>query len=42
MISINGVITKGFYHGDIPVIKVTDVRKCNRPDDEYVYPPGMD
>lgn len=41
-ISIHGVITKGFYHGDIPVVKVTDVRKSDRPDDEYVYPPGMD
>ena len=38
-VEIEGEITKGNYHGEIPVIKVTDIKKINAPNDEYVYPP---
>jgi uncharacterized repeat protein (TIGR03943 family) len=38
-VEITGTITKGTYHGDIPVIKVTKIQKADVPNDEYVYPP---
>lgn len=38
-IDITGKITKGNYHGDIPVIEITDMKKCEKPSNEYVYPP---
>ncbi len=38
-INITGKITKGNYHGDIPVIEITDIKKCAKPQDELVYPP---
>jgi len=38
-IEITGTISKGDYHGDIPVIKVTEIKKIEKPKDIYVYPP---
>ena len=38
-VDLTGEIIKGDYHGDIPVIKVTDIKRTNKPNDEYVYPP---
>lgn len=38
-VDITGKITKGDYHGDIPVIEITDIKKCDKPSNEYVYPP---
>lgn len=38
-VEITGEITKGNYHGEIPVIKITQINKAQKPDDEYVYPP---
>ena len=39
-IEITGEITKGEYHGDMPIIKITEIKKINKPSkDEYVYPP---
>lgn len=38
-VNVTGKITKGDYHGDIPVIEITDIKKCDKPADEYVYPP---
>lgn len=38
-VNITGKITKGDYHGDIPVIEITEMKKCDKPTDEYVYPP---
>lgn len=38
-IEITGTIQKGEYHGDIPVIKVTNLKETEKPIDEYVYPP---
>lgn len=38
-VSITGKITKGDYHGDIPVIEIEEMKACNKPTDEYVYPP---
>lgn len=38
-IEIEGKITKGSYHGEIPIIEVTNIKQTNKPNDEYVYPP---
>lgn len=38
-VEITGEITKGNYHGDIPIIKVIEIKEIEKPVDEYVYPP---
>lgn len=38
-IEIEGEITKGNYHGEIPVIKINTIKECDKPNDEFVYPP---
>lgn len=38
-IEATGEITKGDYHGDMPVIKVTDVKQVDKPNEDIVYPP---
>ena len=39
-IEITGEIIKGTYHGDMPIIKITDIKSVDKPSkDEYVYPP---
>ncbi len=39
-VNINGEITKGEYHGDMPIVKVTEIKKVDKPNDEFVYPPN--
>lgn len=38
-VEIEGTITKGYYYGDIPIIKIDKINQINEPTDEYVYPP---
>lgn len=38
-IEAEGTIEKGYYHGDIPVIKIKNIKEANVPKDEFVYPP---
>ncbi len=38
-VEITGKITKGDYHGDMPIIKITQIQKVDKPNDEFVYPP---
>lgn len=39
-VNVTGEIIKGDYHGDMPIIKITDIKKVDKPtQDEYVYPP---
>ena len=38
-VELTGEITKGNYHGDMPIIKVTDIKVVDKPNEEYVYPP---
>lgn len=38
-VEITGEITKGNYHGDIPIIKVTKIKQVEKPADEFVCPP---
>ena len=38
-VEITGEIRKGDYHGDMPIIKITEIKRTDKPNDEYVYPP---
>lgn len=38
-VEITGTVTKGSYHGDMPIIKVTEIDTTKCPNDEFVYPP---
>ena len=38
-VEVTGEITKGDYHGDIPIIKVIQINKVDKPNEEFVYPP---
>ena len=38
-VEIEGIITKGNYNGEIPIIEVDKITPVNTPSDEYVYPP---
>ncbi len=38
-IDLTGEITKGNYHGDMPIVKVTNIDRTNKPNEEFVYPP---
>ena len=39
-VQITGEIIKGDYHGDMPIIKITDIKIVDKPSqEEYVYPP---
>ena len=38
-VEITGTIERGEYHGEIPIIKVIDIKQIDAPEDEYVYPP---
>lgn len=39
-VEAEGIIEKGNYHGDLPIIKITNLKKVDKPDNEYVYPPS--
>jgi len=38
-VEIEGTITKGTYHGDMPILEITSIKEIEKPNDEYVYPP---
>ncbi len=38
-INIVGKIEKGYYHGDIPIINISQIEETTKPTDAYVYPP---
>lgn len=38
-VDLTGIITKEEFHGEIPLIKVDDIKKIDVPSDIYVYPP---
>ena len=38
-IEITGEITKGTYHGEIPILKIIHLDKITKPEAEFVYPP---
>ena len=37
-VEITGEIVKGEYHGDMPIVKINDIKGIDKPNDEYVYP----
>ena len=41
-VEVTGEITKGNYHGDMPILKVQEIQKVGAPSEEYVYPPDED
>lgn len=41
-VNVTGEIKKGDYHGDMPIVMVTDIKSCDKPNDEFVYPPSED
>ena len=41
-VEITGTITKGDYHGDMPIIEIDSINIVAPPTDEYVYPPSED
>lgn len=38
-VELTGEITKGNYHGDMPIVKVTEIKNIDKPSEEYVFPP---
>ena len=38
-VEITGKITKGNYHGEIPVIEIESIKNVDKPKTEFVYPP---
>lgn len=38
-VELTGKITKGNYHGDMPIVKVIEIKKVDKPNEEFVYPP---
>ena len=39
-VEVTGEIIKGDYHGDMPIIKITNINVVDKPtQEEYVYPP---
>ena len=38
-IKITGEIQKGYYNGDIPIVKILSIKSIDKPSDEFVYPP---
>lgn len=41
-VEITGEITKGNYHGDMPIVEITNINQTDKPNDEMVYPPDED
>lgn len=38
-VNITGEITKGYYHGNMPIVEITSIEETTAPNDELVYPP---
>jgi len=38
-VEIVGEITKGDYHGEVPIIKIKEIKQIEKPSEEYVVPP---
>ena len=38
-VEVTGKIEKGDYHGDIPIVKITEIKNASKPNEEMVYPP---
>lgn len=38
-VEINGVVEKGNYHGDMPILKIIEIKKVSVPEEEFVKEP---
>lgn len=38
-VNVTGEIVKGDYHGDMPIVIVNEINKCDAPKEEFVLPP---
>lgn len=38
-IEIEGTITKGYYHSELPMLEITKINEASAPENPYVYPP---
>lgn len=38
-VNVSGSIIKGYYHNQIPVIEISNIKETKKPEDEFVYPP---
>lgn len=38
-VNVSGSIVKGYYHNQIPVIEINEIKETQKPEDAYVYPP---
>lgn len=41
-VNLTGEITKGEYHGEIPLVKIKEIEEISDPDQSLVYPPDDD
>lgn len=41
-VSISGIIDKGFFYGDIPVIKIKSINCIDTPENPLVFPPYIE
>ena len=39
-VEVTGTIIRGNYKGEMPVVQVNDIKTCDIPEEEYVYPPS--
>lgn len=39
-IEVSGIITRGFYNGEMPLVEVTEIKKVNTPNDIFVRQEG--
>ncbi len=39
-VEVTGTIVRGNYKGEMPVLQVDEIKTCDIPEDEYVYPPS--
>ena len=38
-VEITGEISKGNYHGEVPIVRVSKIKQIDKPSDEFTYPP---
>ncbi len=38
-VDVSGSIIKGYYHNQIPVIEINEIKETKAPEDAFVYPP---
>ncbi len=39
-VCVTGTIIRGNYKGEMPVLQINEINRCEKPEDEFVYPPS--